>query len=225
MRACAACRKRKIKCDAATTNTWPCPACVKQNLDCIPPSAEKDGGFDSDTNGPKSAPLPGTSNDPTFGQFPPTSSYPQPIPHPTKVDFSFGNSGSFDASSSFGPSSWGSSYTTDTLYPNAPTSNPFTQQYPFGYQSQDSSNAPPRSKSPSSSSDAVTWKSDNADSDISEAFQDLKISHDAIGQSKTSPVLLAFHLLTIYSQLHISRINGLLQRARLSKKRRWYFPL
>ena len=45
MRACEGCRRRKIKCDAATTNTWPCSACVRLKLTCVPPTAsyEKEG--------------------------------------------------------------------------------------------------------------------------------------------------------------------------------------
>jgi hypothetical protein len=44
MRACEGCRRRKIKCDAATTNTWPCAACTRLKLTCVPPtvSYEKD---------------------------------------------------------------------------------------------------------------------------------------------------------------------------------------
>ena len=38
MRACEGCRRRKIKCDAATTNSWPCAACVRLKLGCIPPT-------------------------------------------------------------------------------------------------------------------------------------------------------------------------------------------
>jgi hypothetical protein len=41
MRACEGCRKRKIKCDAATTNTWPCSACIRLKLHCVRPN-----GFD-----------------------------------------------------------------------------------------------------------------------------------------------------------------------------------
>lgn len=42
MRACEGCRKRKIKCDAATTNTWPCGACVRLRLHCVPPTISYD---------------------------------------------------------------------------------------------------------------------------------------------------------------------------------------
>lgn len=42
MRACEGCRRRKIKCDAATTNAWPCAACVRLKLNCIPPTINYD---------------------------------------------------------------------------------------------------------------------------------------------------------------------------------------
>lgn len=51
MRACEGCRRRKIKCDAATTNTWPCSACVRLKLQCIPPSVN----FDTDSGQPGSS--------------------------------------------------------------------------------------------------------------------------------------------------------------------------
>lgn len=41
MRACEGCRKRKIKCDAVTTNSWPCSACIRLKLPCVKPN-----GFD-----------------------------------------------------------------------------------------------------------------------------------------------------------------------------------
>ena len=42
MRACEGCRRRKIKCDAATTNSWPCSSCVRLKLQCVPPSLNYD---------------------------------------------------------------------------------------------------------------------------------------------------------------------------------------
>ena len=47
MRACEGCRRRKIKCDAATTNTWPCSACIRLKLHCIPPTINYDQEFAS----------------------------------------------------------------------------------------------------------------------------------------------------------------------------------
>jgi len=45
MRACEGCRRRKIKCDAATTNTWPCSACIRLKLHCVPPTVNYDRDF------------------------------------------------------------------------------------------------------------------------------------------------------------------------------------
>ena len=49
MRACEGCRRRKIKCDSATTNTWPCAACTRLKLQCVPPSVSYE--HDSTTPG------------------------------------------------------------------------------------------------------------------------------------------------------------------------------
>ncbi|KAI9720024.1 MAG: hypothetical protein M1812_003150 [Candelaria pacifica] len=48
MRACEGCRRRKIKCDAATTNTWPCSACIRLKLQCNPPTVNYDQEFGHD---------------------------------------------------------------------------------------------------------------------------------------------------------------------------------
>ncbi|KAH8701151.1 putative C6 finger domain protein [Talaromyces proteolyticus] len=72
MRACHGCRKRKIKCDAATTNTWPCSACVRLKLVCVPPTINQEGdqagsGLDSEAE---------------FGAYPiPSSSQPELLQH------------------------------------------------------------------------------------------------------------------------------------------------
>ena len=50
MRACEGCRRRKIKCDSATTKAWPCAACVRLKLHCVPPA----GGLEGDTEDPAS---------------------------------------------------------------------------------------------------------------------------------------------------------------------------
>ncbi|KAJ5902430.1 hypothetical protein N7495_002958 [Penicillium taxi] len=55
MRACNGCRKRKIKCDAATTNTWPCSACTRLKLVCVPPTIGQDGDFGPDGVDPSEA--------------------------------------------------------------------------------------------------------------------------------------------------------------------------
>src|ERR1700712_3343217 len=43
MRACDGCRKRKIKCDGALQNgPWPCGACLRLKLKCVPPTLDQD---------------------------------------------------------------------------------------------------------------------------------------------------------------------------------------
>jgi hypothetical protein len=43
MRACDGCRKRKIRCDGALQNgPWPCGACVRLKLRCMPPTLDQD---------------------------------------------------------------------------------------------------------------------------------------------------------------------------------------
>lgn len=72
MRACNGCRKRKIKCDAATTNTWPCSACTRLKLVCIPPTIGQDGDFSSHGQMPESSQQPASMN----------------VLHPTDLDLS-----------------------------------------------------------------------------------------------------------------------------------------
>ena len=43
MRACDGCRKRKIRCDGALQNgPWPCGACIRLKLKCVPPTLDQD---------------------------------------------------------------------------------------------------------------------------------------------------------------------------------------
>ncbi|KAF1997470.1 hypothetical protein P154DRAFT_280960 [Amniculicola lignicola CBS 123094] len=49
MRACEGCRRRKIKCDAATTNAWPCAACIRLKLNCVPPTVSYDKDYNAAT--------------------------------------------------------------------------------------------------------------------------------------------------------------------------------
>lgn len=66
MRACNGCRKRKIKCDAATTNTWPCSACSRLKLVCVPPTIGQESEFQAGEADP-TGPL-GTSSAPQASQ-------------------------------------------------------------------------------------------------------------------------------------------------------------
>jgi hypothetical protein len=50
MRACEGCRRRKIKCDGATTNAWPCSSCGRLKLQCVPPAIDGETGEDEGTS-------------------------------------------------------------------------------------------------------------------------------------------------------------------------------
>lgn len=99
MRACEGCRRRKIKCDAATTNTWPCSACIRLKLHCVRPN-----GFDGTTDS--------TTYDPSMGQDDPyqqvslqqqvlqtTPKQPAPAMYATQPSYHDPNSVYADASS------------------------------------------------------------------------------------------------------------------------------
>lgn len=73
MRACNGCRKRKIKCDAATTNTWPCSACTRLKLVCVPPTIGQDSDFSVESNveaGPAGSLSAHDTSEPPLSSFP-----------------------------------------------------------------------------------------------------------------------------------------------------------
>ncbi|OTB19093.1 hypothetical protein K445DRAFT_188880 [Daldinia sp. EC12] len=96
MRACEGCRRRKIKCDAATTNTWPCSACIRLKLHCVRPNGQYEG---SPTEGPsfeagrseydvasgqdsfRAMPMPQSSAQPMMAGQPKPTMYPTPGPY------------------------------------------------------------------------------------------------------------------------------------------------
>src|SRR5690554_1448797 len=107
MRACEGCRRRKIKCDAATTNTWPCSACVRLKLQCVRPN-----GFDgSETPTTTSATIP----DAPASMAPSSNSNPSPV---------------YDASGrAFSSASGHDTYSPQTMMHNAAkTAAPMYQQ-------------------------------------------------------------------------------------------------
>lgn len=111
MRACEGCRRRKIKCDAATTNSWPCSACIRLKLRCVRPnsyddfssslqsaandSSQSQGGSSqssmalaSTESSPGAYTLPTSYSDPESSSFlamPLYSSQPQPNIHYTAI--------------------------------------------------------------------------------------------------------------------------------------------
>ena len=64
MRACEGCRRRKIKCDSATTNSWPCAACTRLKLHCVPPTVSYEK--ESSTPGVHTFEVSGSNDYPTI---------------------------------------------------------------------------------------------------------------------------------------------------------------
>ena len=174
MRACAACRRRKIKCDAATTNTWPCAPCVKQQLECVPPSSDKDGQDvsleDQRQNAFATYPtaIPSTSppNVTTYQQqinVPPAYSYASSLPSATSEHFQGSIAGSDIQHSAFGH---------DSITPVTPQ-----EVLGPGFQPQSIQ------KSPTTASvSAATHHSDSQDSELANVLQDLKIDQGGVGK-------------------------------------------
>ncbi|KAF2857300.1 hypothetical protein K470DRAFT_223646 [Piedraia hortae CBS 480.64] len=115
MRACDGCRKRKIRCDGALQNgPWPCGACVRLKLKCVPPSLDVDEEQQQPTTGQFTFPA-------TVQGRRPTPDWPQaPLPAaldvgmyqapmlthpPPRLDSSLGGDDFF--ASPYGPSALG----------------------------------------------------------------------------------------------------------------------
>lgn len=172
MRACGACRRRKIKCDAATTNSWPCAACQKQHLECIPPSSDKDSAEDLDGDG---STQPGD-----FQNYP-----PQYDTEGSFTSYSQSNNGGSEyatyppsmapgserMSSGIAPAFWSSHL------PNAQTYNESFGALSTPDHTQHEFRPPTLQKTPSTTS----WRSDGSDPDLADALQDLKIDQGGVG--------------------------------------------
>ena len=179
MRACAACRRRKIKCDAATTNTWPCAPCVKQQLECVPPSSDKDG-----VDGAPEEPAPtgfhayhsSITSNPNAQT---TSVYPQQA----RVPSSYGYPSSIaSATSEYYPGSISSS----DVQAQSVGQEAFTPITPQDFAQQGFHTASIQKSPTSHSVSAVSQRSDSADGELSNVMQDLKIDQGGVGRQCTS---------------------------------------
>ena len=190
MRACEGCRRRKIKCDAATTNTWPCSACVRLKLNCVPPtiSYEKDSGpgtFVFDLERPQSydgASTGSISGDEDLGG-------PQPPLPPPPMSAPVGPAPpSF--SQAYNPNSISRAYTDDHYLP--PLTNQSNVSYASMPQHAPSSDGTYTSQSvyatpttitaePASVNEDKEWRTDMATANLSKALGELKIDHTAVG--------------------------------------------
>ncbi|KAF2874933.1 hypothetical protein BDV95DRAFT_487038 [Massariosphaeria phaeospora] len=177
MRACEGCRRRKIKCDAATTNAWPCAACIRLKLNCVPPTVSYDKDYSTGTQTFELEETPASDIQQDYqhsGVMP--HNYPQQMPPamPTPVT---------------GPYSDGTMYQTAAYVTQQPQEH---LQYPPLAQSQvaqQSMNYPQQTYSEAQAVAPVetigtpdteaSWRSDPT-GNLTDALGDLKIDHTAL---------------------------------------------
>jgi hypothetical protein len=175
MRACEGCRRRKIKCDAATTNAWPCAACIRLKLNCVPPTVS----YDKDFNG----------NSQTFELEPRPEEYAQQGA-PSQHDYQRHPSMSHIMPHQMPPNV---PTPVSGMYQSSPYPDPQAQDamhYPTMSQAQQNMSYPPQQAYSQASATAPAmvmtppetephWRSESISS-LSDALGELKIDHTAI---------------------------------------------
>ena len=181
MRACEGCRRRKIKCDAASTNTWPCSACTRLKLQCIPPTVGNDRDFTgtgsfADSEGPIEYSVSSTLGPNALNIEPnPLQCYVE-IPAQENHDQ---NAGYAQPINPYQLNSY--SYPAEGLHQTYEDIHPahFTDTNPVAHQSH-SYYSPPQIRNNSTTSTTETDYS--TAEDLSEALGDLKIGESGIGE-------------------------------------------
>ena len=179
MRACEGCRRRKIKCDAATTNAWPCAACIRLKLNCVPPTVS----YDKDFTGSQTFELEPKPLDYASPETPSQHEYPR---HPSMAH------GMHHQMTPSMPTS------VSGMYPNPPYADQHPQE-PIHYQTMSQpqavqqsmsysapqpypqASAPPPAMTMTPPESEPAWRSDSV-SNITDALGELKIDHTAVGE-------------------------------------------
>jgi hypothetical protein len=178
MRACEGCRRRKIKCDAATTNAWPCAACIRLKLNCVPPTVSYDKDFNgSQTFELEPKPLEYAQDAPDQHDYQRHPVMPHAMPHQMAPSLPTGGSNMYQSSSYVDQQSQEPIHYQSMSQPQVVQQNMSyapQQAYP-----QTSAAPPAMTMTPPESE--PHWRSDSASS-LSEALGELKIDHTAIGE-------------------------------------------
>jgi len=188
MRACEGCRRRKIKCDAATTNAWPCAACIRLKLNCVPPtvSYDKDWNATTQTFELEEKPLEYAAPDPEHeyrrasvmsAQHGHLQQMPPSLP-PTPVTGTYA-----DGMRMYQTASYVDQQPQEHMQ-YAPMAPPQVVQQNINYTPQQMYSEPPPSAPAMTMTPPATegsWKHESA-SNLTDALGELKIDHDAIGK-------------------------------------------
>jgi hypothetical protein len=176
MRACNGCRKRKIKCDAATTNTWPCSACLRLKLVCVPPAIGQDGEYLGPDQG----------NEADLGGYLDVSKQGDSLPHGLSIqpEFVDGNPQATDGMAPYGPVY--SSYIPQTHHGLFEAHNPQIAVSHHSFQEPMYQTGAPQPLPTADSGVFVDPEQSTAEG-LSEALGELKIDETGIGEHLTSP--------------------------------------
>jgi hypothetical protein len=189
MRACEGCRRRKIKCDAATTNAWPCAACIRLKLNCVPPtvSYDKDWNASTQTFELETKPLEYAVPDPDHdyrrasvmsAQHGHLQQMSSSLP-PTPVTGTYADGMRMYQTASY------VDHQPQEHMQYAPMAPPQAVQQNMNYASQQMYPEPPSSAPAMTMTPPATegsWKQDST-STLTDALGELKIDHDAIGKT------------------------------------------
>lgn len=184
MRACEGCRRRKIKCDAATTNAWPCAACIRLKLNCVPPtvSYDKDYNANTQTFELETKPLEyATAPNPQHDYQRPSV---MPAPHSLPQHMSNSVPATYaDGMRIYQTAPYGEQQSQEHLQ-YAPMPQSQVVQQNMAYASQMYSDAPPPAPAMTMTPPETDsqWKQDST-SNLADALGELKIDHTAIGEN------------------------------------------
>lgn len=194
MRACEGCRRRKIKCDAATTNAWPCAACIRLKLNCVPPTVS----YDKDFNGSQTFELEPKPLDYASSDEPSHQEYSSHAPMAHGMHQQMAPSIPTPVSSIYQNSPYPDQHSHEPAhYQPMPQGVPHTMSY-SAPQSYPQASAPPAMTMTPPESETA-WRSDSV-SNITDALGELKIDHTAVGkyQPETRQLTVTDHSSAVY---------------------------
>lgn len=195
MRACEGCRRRKIKCDAATSNSWPCAACVRLKLHCVPPSLNYDrihgGGAYSGLEGVLDFDHSSASGDDDhYGHHAEPNHYydfGQPSDHLPNTQIAYGQSlADYSAPVNAETDANQTNFTYNTVT-SMPMTLAETYQNPTAFQ-------PINITPPQPPPDENDWQTDRRTaSDLSDMLGELSIKENGVGEPRFEPLIRTGH--------------------------------
>ncbi|KAL5116257.1 hypothetical protein ACEQ8H_005815 [Pleosporales sp. CAS-2024a] len=178
MRACEGCRRRKIKCDAATTNAWPCAACIRLKLNCVPPTVSYDKDFGASHDYELDAKVLSYASPEEASPH----DYPSQYPIAHAIHHQMPPSMPTPVSAMYQASPYANHQSQDSLQYHQSMPQPHVVQQGMAYSATPAysqSSAPPPTMTMTPPESEPSWRNDSVSS-ITDALGELKIDHTAI---------------------------------------------